>query len=66
MALLSEGELRKLEKKYPTGISSADLVSAFSARGERFSEATLRKYVQLGLLPRSQRIGTQGRHRGSS
>ncbi|MEM6531513.1 MAG: MerR family transcriptional regulator [Myxococcota bacterium] len=66
MALLSEVELRVLEKKFSSGIPSAELVRAFSSRGERFSEATLRKYVQLGLLPRSQRIGTQGRHRGSS
>ncbi|MEO0814149.1 MAG: hypothetical protein AAFY60_14900 [Myxococcota bacterium] len=66
MALLSEGELKKLEKRFGDGISSADIVEAFSSRGERFSEATLRKYVQLGLLPRSQRVGTEGRHRGSS
>jgi len=31
----------------------------------RFSEATLRKYVQLGLLPRSVRVGRKGKHRGS-
>ncbi len=66
MALLSEGEIKKLEKEHASGISSADIVSAFASRGERFSEATLRKYVQLGLLPRSQRVGTEGRNRGSS
>lgn len=66
MALLSEGEIKKLEKKHAAGISSADIVNAFASRGERFSEATLRKYVQLGLLPRSQRVGTEGRNRGSS
>jgi DNA-binding transcriptional MerR regulator len=33
--------------------------------GLRVSEATLRKYVQLGLLPRSRRVGTRGRHQGS-
>jgi hypothetical protein len=29
------------------------------------SEASLRKYVQLGLLPRSVRIGRKGKHQGS-
>jgi DNA-binding transcriptional MerR regulator len=29
------------------------------------SEATLRKYVQLGLLPRSVRVGRKGKHQGS-
>lgn len=33
--------------------------------GEPLSEATLRKYVQLGLLPRSRRVGQKGKHRGS-
>ena len=37
----------------------------FETRGIRFSEATLRKYVQLGLLPRSVRVGRKGKHRGS-
>ena len=31
----------------------------------KFSEATLRKYVQLGLLPRSVRVGRKGKHQGS-
>ncbi|HTV23628.1 MAG TPA: hypothetical protein VMG12_33290 [Polyangiaceae bacterium] len=29
------------------------------------SEASLRKYVQLGLLPRSVRVGRKGKHKGS-
>ncbi len=29
------------------------------------SEATFRKYVQLGLLPRSRRVGRKGKHQGS-
>ena len=32
----------------------------------KFSEATLRKYVQLGLLPRSVRVGRKGKHQGST
>ena len=31
----------------------------------QLSEATLRKYVQLGLLPRSVRVGRKGKHQGS-
>src|SRR5262249_62410353 len=41
------------------------IVDVFETRGIRFSEATLRKYVQLGLLPRSVRVGRKGKHRGS-
>ena len=66
MALLSASELRRLESKYSEGITSAAVVKIFQSRGERFSEATLRKYVQLGLLPTSRRVGIRGRHRGSS
>ena len=66
MALLSATELRRVERDHEDGISSADIVELFSSKGERFSEATLRKYVQLGLLPMSRRVGIRGRHRGSS
>lgn len=66
MALLSETELKRIESKYSEGIASAAVVKIFVAKGERFSEATLRKYVQLGLLPTSRRVGIRGRHRGSS
>ncbi|MEZ4404584.1 MAG: MerR family transcriptional regulator [Kofleriaceae bacterium] len=37
----------------------------FVGRGIRFSEATFRKYVQQGLLPRSRRIGRKGKNKGS-
>lgn len=66
MALLNATELKRIEKKYAEGIGSADVVKLFQQKGERFSEATLRKYVQLGLLPKSRRVGARGRHRGSS
>jgi DNA-binding transcriptional MerR regulator len=49
----------------PDGLTSRQIVDVFTARGVRFSEATLRKYVQLGLLPRSVRVGRKGKHRGS-
>lgn len=63
--LLDATELAALEAAHPDGLSSAEVVDAFLRRGVRFSEATFRKYVQLGLLPRSQRIGTKGKHKGS-
>ncbi len=66
MALLTESEIKRVESKYSEGISSAAVVKTFRAKGARFSEATLRKYVQLGLLPTSRRIGIKGKHRGSS
>jgi len=63
--LLGERELRDIEKAWPNGMTSRQIVDVFEARGIRFSEATLRKYVQLGLLPRSVRVGRKGKHKGS-
>jgi hypothetical protein len=64
-ALLSDEELQRLEKAHPEGMSSAQVVEVFVARGVKLSEATFRKYVQLGLLPRSRRVGRKGKHQGS-
>jgi hypothetical protein len=64
-ALLDEGELSEIERSWPNGLTSRQIVDLFESRGIRFSEATLRKYVQLGLLPRSVRVGRKGKHRGS-
>ena len=41
------------------------IVDAFTSRGIKFSEASFRKYVQQGLLPRSRRVGRKGKHQGS-
>jgi hypothetical protein len=62
---LGEEELCAVEAACPDGLSSAEIVDAFCRRGVKFSEATFRKYVQLGLLPRSTRVGTKGKHKGS-
>jgi len=64
-ALLDERELEEIERAWPNGLTSRQIVDVFETRGIRFSEATLRKYVQLGLLPRSVRVGRKGKHRGS-
>jgi DNA-binding transcriptional MerR regulator len=63
--LLGEEELDEIERSWPEGLTSRQIVDLFETRGIRFSEATLRKYVQLGLLPRSVRVGRKGKHRGS-
>jgi DNA-binding transcriptional MerR regulator len=62
---LDEREVQEIEQSWPNGLTSRQLVDVFETRGIRFSEATLRKYVQLGLLPRSVRVGRKGKHRGS-
>lgn len=63
--LFSKEELGQLQRTFKDGITSADLVKLLSEREVKFSEATLRKYVQLGLLPRSRRVGREGQRRGS-
>src|SRR5512137_2859966 len=63
--LLLEEELGDIERQSPGGLTSRQIVDVFTSRGMRFSEATLRKYVQLGLLPRSVRVGRKGKHQGS-
>ncbi len=63
--LFKEEELLAIEASNPDGMSSADIIDLFSSRGVRFSEATFRKYIQLGLLPRSRRVGSKGKHKGS-
>jgi len=63
--LLADRELEEIERASPDGMTSRQIVDVFETRGIRFSEATLRKYVQLGLLPRSVRVGRKGKHRGS-
>ena len=61
----TEQELDAVEREHPEGLSVQQIVGLFGARGERLTEATFRKYVQLGLLPRSVRVGRKGKHRGS-
>jgi DNA-binding transcriptional MerR regulator len=63
--LLSDAEIDELEATYAEGISAVQVVELFTSREIRFSEASFRKYVQLGLLPRSRRVGRKGKHRGS-
>lgn len=65
MARIPEEELDRIEREHDSGISSQEILEAFAKHGIKFSEATLRKYVQLGLLPHSVRVGKKGKHQGS-
>lgn len=59
------GEFDRLEEAHPQGLSAGQIVEFFAPRGVKLAQATFRKYVQLGLLPRSRRVGEKGKHRGS-
>jgi len=61
----SDEELAALEREHADGLSTQQVVELFGSRGEPLTEATFRKYVQLGLLPRSVRVGRKGKYRGS-
>lgn len=62
---VEETALKRIEAEHPEGLTSRQILDFFQIRQISLSEATLRKYVQLGLLPRSVRIGQKGKHRGS-
>lgn len=65
MAELNDADLTRLEAEHAEGMTVQQIVGALVSRGEKLTEATFRKYVQLGLLPRSVRVGRKGKHRGS-
>ena len=65
MGELDETKLKQIERQHARGLTSAEILDVFATHGVRLSEATLRKYVQLGLLPRSVRVGQKGKHQGS-
>jgi DNA-binding transcriptional MerR regulator len=64
-SLLKDEELHAIESSHAEGLTAAQIVDVFTSRGIKFSEASFRKYVQQGLLPRSRRVGRKGKHRGS-
>jgi DNA-binding transcriptional MerR regulator len=66
LPLPDPAEIDRLERERAAGISSRDVVRLFEDKGARLSAATLRKYVQAGLLPRSRRVGRKGKHAGST
>jgi DNA-binding transcriptional MerR regulator len=60
-----EAAYEAIERGHPMGMSVQQIVAAVEGLGEKLTEATFRKYVQLGLLPRSVRVGRKGKHQGS-
>src|SRR6266545_8015556 len=62
---LNEAILCQIEREHEVGLSSVEILGLLERYEVKFSEATLRKYVQLGLLPRSVRVGRKGKHQGS-
>src|SRR5437016_10215003 len=65
MAQREPDEFDRLEAEFPQGISAGQIVDFFAPKGVKLAQATFRKYIQLGLLPRSRRVGEKGKHRGS-
>lgn len=65
MNLLLPNDIDRIEQEYASGVTARLVVALFEERGLKLSEATFRKYVQAGLLPRSRRVGRKGKHRGS-
>jgi DNA-binding transcriptional MerR regulator len=63
--MIDELTLQHLERSHADGLTSVEILDVFARHDIPFSEATLRKYVQLGLLPRSVRVGKKGKHQGS-
>jgi hypothetical protein len=62
---LDEASLARIEREHPEGLTSQQILAILEQAQINFSEASLRKYVQLGLLPRSVRVGRKGKHQGS-
>lgn len=65
MELLRPEEIERIERDYAQGLPARVIVGLFAEKGIPMTEATFRKYVQAGLLPRSKRVGRKGKHRGS-
>ncbi len=64
--LFTRGEIGRIEREQARGVTSREVVRLFATRGASLSAATFRKYIQLGLLPRSRRVGRKGKHKGST
>lgn len=62
---LSEEKLAGFERTSPRGVTVQQIIDVFVVNGTPITEATFRKYVQVGLLPRSVRVGRKGKSRGS-
>ncbi len=64
--ILQRDEIERVERERAAGITSREVVRLFESKGAKLSASTFRKYVQVGLLPRSRRVGRKGKHTGST
>lgn len=62
---LDDEAISRIEATHASGLTSQGILDALDGTKFKISEATLRKWVQLGLLPRSVRVGRKGKHQGS-
>lgn len=62
---LDINDLIEFEKEHPNGLTAAEVVAEVPKYGVKFSDDTLRKWVQWGLLPRSTRVTAGGMKTGS-
>ena len=60
MSEMDDTTLDRIEREHAPGLTSVEILDLFATSGVHLTEATLRKYVQLGLLPRSVRVGREG------
>ncbi|WP_083423500.1 MULTISPECIES: MerR family transcriptional regulator [Stigmatella] len=65
MDLLGLEDIERIERDHAGGLPASAILEIFRPCGVQLSEATFRKYVQAGLLPRSRRVGRKGKHQGS-
>ncbi len=65
MDVFPPAELTRIERDHPKGVPASKILELLRPTGIHLSQATFRKYVQVGLLPRSRRVGQKGKHRGS-
>ncbi len=64
--LIRPDEIEQVERERAGGITSREVVRLFESKGAKLSASTFRKYIQIGLLPRSRRVGRKGKHTGST
>ena len=62
----TSGEIHHLNREYPNGLTTGEILDILAAHRITLGEPTFRKYVRLGLLPKCTRVGTRGqRFQGS-
>lgn len=60
-----EIKLQRLESRYSDGLTTAQIIGVLQSLGCRVTQDNFKRYVKLGLLPRSQRVGIKGGRLGT-